>query len=71
MKSDTRISCYMMFACFQVAEMQVVLPSVQDELQTQKEKNSDLVKAHEQKESDLGEKVSDMLFQACCSVCGL
>lgn len=51
--------------------MQVVLPSVQDELQTQKKKNSDLVKAHEQKESDLGEKVSDMLFQACCSVCGL
>lgn len=48
------------FIVFQAAEVQVVLQSLQHDLQEEKEKKSDLVKAHEQKESDLRGNVTEL-----------
>lgn len=40
-----------------MTEMQVLLQSLQDDLQDQKQKNSDLVKLSEEKESDVSSLV--------------
>lgn len=49
--------------------MQVLLQSLQDDLQDQKQKNSDLVKVTEQKESDVSCKRSLLTLTHVSALC--